>query len=97
MLTVLTLVQSRHRLVTTPSPREANQSAHCKVQGFDPEKLGCKTCRVLEKRRKGNVALWVKRLNQPVKGGRMGCVWLCCVLCYSRCVIQHLAVLGRII
>lgn len=31
---------------------EANQSAQCKVQGFDPEKLGCKTCRVLEKRLK---------------------------------------------
>lgn len=31
---------------------EANQSAHCKAQGFDPEKLGCKTCRVLEKRLK---------------------------------------------
>jgi len=31
---------------------KANQTAHCKAQGFDPEKLGCKTCRVLEKRLK---------------------------------------------
>eukprot|EP00435_Cladocopium_sp_Y103_P047631 s2225_g14.t1 len=39
-------------VATCPFREQANQSAHCKAQGFDPEKLGCKTCRVLEKRLK---------------------------------------------
>ncbi|CAE7231604.1 unnamed protein product [Symbiodinium pilosum] len=33
-----------------PSKADVNHTTNCRAQGFDPEKLGCQTCRVLEQR-----------------------------------------------
>lgn len=37
---------------TRPSKADANHTLRCRAQGFDPEKLGCQTCHVLEQRLK---------------------------------------------
>ena len=34
---------------------DVNHTTNCRAQGFDPEKLGCQTCRVLEQRPSGEL------------------------------------------